>query len=177
MATPTLLGHPQRATPRFEGLASRGDRSRVAGGASAEGGFEPRVWRGRRGNAMSDSTACLQRSFKGKGHRAQRQTHRLESRRAEERNSSGSWGFANRGRGPAPKCQNLARLCGDRFVPPPGDKRSDSVHFEQGVYRNARVPVHGGESAWYRKRVKIEGRDRRRAQPQAPVAYPPPLEI
>ena len=79
MATPTLLGHPQRATPRFEGLASRGDRSRVAGEASAEGEFEPRVWRGRRGNAMIDSTPCLQRSFKGKGPRAQRRTHRLEA--------------------------------------------------------------------------------------------------
>ena len=98
MATQTLLGHPQRATPRFEGLASRGDRSRVAGEASAEGEFEPRVWRGRRGNAMSDSTACLQRSFKGKGPRAQRQTHRLESRRAAERNSSVLWGAGDRGR-------------------------------------------------------------------------------
>ena len=83
MATPTLLGHPQRATPRFEGLASRGDRSRVAGEASAEGEFEPRVWRGRRGNAMRESTARLQCKFKGKSPRTQRLVSPDTHRRAE----------------------------------------------------------------------------------------------
>ena len=50
------------------------------------------------GNAMPNSTARLQCKFKGKSPHAQRQTHRLESRRAAERNSSVLWGAGDRGR-------------------------------------------------------------------------------
>jgi hypothetical protein len=85
----------------FEGLASRGDRLRVAccgAGASAEGEGGGRSERWRCGNAVRGSASRLRCKFEGRNRRAQRQTHRLESRRAAERNSSVLWGAGDRGR-------------------------------------------------------------------------------
>ena len=82
MATPVLPGHPQRATPPVRGLASRDDRSRVAGrgaGASAEGEVGERSERWRCGNVVRGSASRLQCKFKGKSPRTQRQTHRLKA--------------------------------------------------------------------------------------------------
>ena len=117
------------------------------------------------GNAMRDSTMCLQCKFKGKSHRVQCQTYRWESRQAggatqgcrrcNSRVSWGRWrslsgretsGEAGRVGAAVPYVENLVlKLLGALFRPPSPEPSSGT---ERGVRPESEEVVDRRRSHW-----------------------------